>query len=294
MLFSTYQQEAEKTDQTEARNADAMTGIMVPLLGLAGETGTLLTEYKKYLRDGAAYRIFNEKIAEELGDILWYVSTIATKQGLDLESIARSNLAKVFDRWHEHSSPLFGPKLFDDGRQESEQFPRRFDVVVNTVVDDDGKERVLLTLDEEPLGDPLRDNTYEDDGYRLHDVFHLSYVAVLGWSPVMRKLFRKKRKSDPLLDENEDGGRAQVIDEAISALVFEEARKTSFFENVQSLDYELLRTIKGLTTRLEVGRCSGKQWEVAILSGFEVWRALRNRRSGTIRCDLIQGTIKLI
>ncbi len=271
-----------------------MTGIMVPLLGLAGETGTLLTEYKKYLRDGAAYRIFNEKIAEELGDILWYVSTIATKQGLDLESIARSNLAKVSDRWHEHSSPLFGPKLFDDGRQESEQFPRRFDVVVNTVVDDDGKERVLLSLNGEPLGDPLRDNTYEDDGYRLHDVFHLSYVAVLGWSPVMRKLFGKKRKTDPLLDENEDGGRAQVIDEAISALVFEEARKTSFFANVQALDYELLRTIKGLTTRLEVGRCSGKQWEVAILSGFEVWRALRNRRSGTICCDLIAGTIKLI
>ncbi|MBA9900917.1 nucleoside triphosphate pyrophosphohydrolase family protein [Burkholderia cepacia] len=294
MLFSTYQQEAEKTDQTEARGADAMTGIMVPLLGLAGETGTLLTEYKKYLRDGTAYRIFNEKIAEELGDILWYVSTIATKQGLDLELIARSNIAKITDRWHENSSPLFGPKLFDDGRPENEQFPRQFDVVVSAVTDDDGKERILLSLNGNPLGDPVRDNTYEDDGYRLHDVFHLSYVAVLGWSPVMRKLFGRKRKSDPLLDENEDGGRAQVIDEAISALVFEEARKTSFFADVPSLDYELLRTIKGLTARLEVARCSGRQWETAILSGFDVWRALRERRSGTIRCDLIEGMIKLI
>ncbi|WP_150575724.1 nucleoside triphosphate pyrophosphohydrolase family protein [Pandoraea aquatica] len=294
MLFSTYQKEAEKTDQTENRNSDAMTSTMVPLLGLAGEAGSLLTEYKKYLRDGAAYKIFDEKIAEELGDILWYVATIATRQGLDLESIAKGNLSKISDRWYEHSNPLFGAKLFDEELSQSEQFPRKFDVVVRTIRDEDGKERVKLSLDGAPLGDDLRDNTYEDDGYRLHDVFHLSYVAVLGWSPVMRKLFGKKRKSNPQVDENEDGGRAQVIDEAISALVFEVASKTSYFDDVTTLDYDLLRTIKGLTSRLEVGRCSGKQWEDAILKGYKVWRALRERGEGTIHCDLVRRTISLL
>lgn len=294
MLLSAYQQEAERTDQTAARKAGDLVGLMVPLLGLAGETGTLLTEYKKYLRDGDAYKIFKEKIAEELGDILWYVANLATKAGLNLDDVAQQNISKITDRWHEQSSPLFGPKLFDDGYTSSEQFPREFDIEVKSVTDADGRQRVQLFKDGEPFGDPLRDNTYEEDGYRLHDVFHLSYVAVLGWSPVMRKLFGKKRRSNPAVDENEDGGRAQVIDEAISALAFEEAMKNTFFAGVESVDYELLRTIKTLTSRLEVARCSAKEWERAILSGYAVWRALREKGEGTIRCDLLKQTIELI
>ena len=39
------------------------------------------------------------------------------------------------------------------------------------------------------LGDPVTDNTHDDDGYRFHDVMHLANMAVLGWSPVMRSLF---------------------------------------------------------------------------------------------------------
>ena len=41
--------------------------VIVPLLGLAGEAGGLLSEYKKYLRDGAAHRLFKERVGEELG-----------------------------------------------------------------------------------------------------------------------------------------------------------------------------------------------------------------------------------
>lgn len=294
MLLSEYQQEAEKTDQTLARREDELVRLMVPLLGLAGETGTLLTEYKKYIRDKDAYKIFKEKISEELGDILWYVANIATKSGLNLDDVAKQNIAKIFDRWHEQSSPLFGAKLLDDSYEEHEQFPREFEVEFKSAMEDDGKRRVRLFVDGRPFGDPLRDNAYEDDGYRLHDIFHLSYVAVLGWSPVMRKLFGKKRRSVPEVDENEDGGRAQVIDEAISALVFEEARKNNFFAGVESLDYELLRTIKTLTSRLEVNRHSAKQWETAILAGFTVWRALRENENAKIRCNLRQQTISVV
>lgn len=294
MKIAEYQVAAEKTDQTPEGVSKDIKSMMIPLLGLVGESGSLMTEYKKYLRDGDAYKLFHERIAEELGDILWYLANIATKTGLDLETIARQNLAKVSDRWHEQSSPLFGPKLFDDGYPTYEQFPRQFEMMVTTVQSSDGKSRTQLFYQDRRFGDQLGDNAYEDDGYRLHDVFHLSYVAILGWSPVMRGLFNCKRKSIPVTDENEDGGRANVIDEAISALVFAEAKKHSFFEGVNSIEYQVLRTIKDLTAHLEVGRCSGKQWERAILEGFRIWRALRENGDGKIVCDLLSSTIEFI
>jgi hypothetical protein len=54
----------------------------------------------------------------------------------------------------------------------------------------------------------------------LIDVFHLAYAAVLGWSPVTRKLLDRKRRSNPQVDLAEDGGRAIVIEEGIAAMAF--------------------------------------------------------------------------
>jgi NTP pyrophosphatase (non-canonical NTP hydrolase) len=284
MHFTEYQSNAEKTDQTQPATKTDIRPLMIPLLGLAGESGSLLTEYKKYLRDGDAYKIFHERISEELGDILWYISTIATKAGLDLEEIARKNLEKTSDRWHEQSSPLFGTKLFDDGDKPNEQFPREFVIEVRAALPASGKARVQLYYNGKPFGNELTDNAYEDDGYRLHDVFHLAFLAVLGWSPVLRGrvFFDCKRRSSPEVDEVQDGGRAAVIDEAIAALIFTEAKKHSFFEGVDKVQYEFLRTIKDLTAHLEVGRCSAKEWEIAILQAFQVWRALKNHGQGRI------------
>jgi NTP pyrophosphatase (non-canonical NTP hydrolase) len=96
MDFHHCQQEANKTDQVPGPEEQ---NIVVPLLGLAGEAGSLLTEYKKHFRDDDAYRIFTERIAEELGDILWYMANIATEAGLSLEEVAQGNLRKIHDRW---------------------------------------------------------------------------------------------------------------------------------------------------------------------------------------------------
>ena len=52
MKITEYQTAAEKTDQApEVKDLKAM---IIPLLGLVGESGSLMTEYKKYLRDGDA------------------------------------------------------------------------------------------------------------------------------------------------------------------------------------------------------------------------------------------------
>ena len=87
--FNSYQKEALRTDRVPARDgADETTAMIVPMLGLAGETGQLLSEYKKHLRDGEAHRLFKERVSEELGDLLWYIANVASKFDLSLSDIA--------------------------------------------------------------------------------------------------------------------------------------------------------------------------------------------------------------
>ncbi len=69
------------------------------------------------------------------------------------------------------------------------------------------------------VGDPLTDNTRRMDAYRFHDAIHLGFMAVLGWSPVMRALLRLKRKSSPEADECEDGARAIFAEEGLAAVL---------------------------------------------------------------------------
>ena len=71
--------------RTEKKVQTAGSDVIIPILGLAGEVGELLNEYKKKLRDGDAHERFSDRVAEELGDILWYVAATATKFGLDLD-----------------------------------------------------------------------------------------------------------------------------------------------------------------------------------------------------------------
>ena len=114
---------------------------------------------------------------------------------------------------------------------------------------------------------------------------------MLGWSPVTRTLLRRKRKSCPLLDEVEDGGRATVIEESLVALAFDYARRHRMLEGVSAIDFQLLRTIKDVTSHLEVKQCSTGEWEQAILQGFTVWRAILAGRGGRIAVDLDQRRI---
>ena len=126
MDFNSYQKEALRTDRVPARDgADDPVSLIVPMLGLAGETGQLLSEYKKHLRDGEAHRLFKERVSEELGDLLWYISNVASKFDLSLSEIATKNLAKVKQRWTtERAEPL----SFDATLSEGERLPRRFEV----------------------------------------------------------------------------------------------------------------------------------------------------------------------
>jgi hypothetical protein len=135
------------------------------------------------------------------------------------------------------------------------------------------------------MGDPLTDASHVDDGYRFHDVFHLGYATVLGWSPVTRKLLGRKRKSDATIDEAEDGGRAIVTEEGIAAMVFAYATSHNYLDGITRVDFPLLDIIKNLAAPFEVGIRTAADWEHAILTGFSAWRQLRENNGGTVILD---------
>lgn len=301
MELDEYQRRARVTDQN-SRPEDNACRIphepsrheVIPLLGLVGEVGGLLGEYKKVLRDGTSHRKFRDEVAEELGDILWYVANVATKYDLSLGEIAEHNLLKVNDRWR---SPVLGQELYDSHLPEQQQLPRRFEYAFEHRLID-GFTRITLydRLSDRPLGDALTDNSYEDDGYRYHDVIHLALAACLGWSPVLRKLLRSRRqvahRTPREIEEVEDGGRAQVIEEAIVAAAYVYASHHDFLEGVEAVDWQLLRHIKQLTSHVEVRNRTTKEWNDTLLAGFSVWRQLRDHGGGVVRGDLVARSIE--
>ena len=149
-----------------------------------------------------------------------------------------------------------------------------------------------MFVDGVQMGDPLTDNAYKPDGYRFHDVFHLACAAVLGWSPVVRKLLGRKRRSQPELDEIEDGGRAIATEEGISALVFAYARDHNWLEGVTSVDYDILKGNSNHDVeprsrpyaRQANGSARFSPW-------YHIWKQLQQNQGGKVALDLDKATI---
>ena len=301
MNLKEYQTRSSLTDQNpQAKDVELTSEYtakqraeIIPLLGLVGEVGGLLSEYKKMIRDGNKHQEFRELVAEELGDILWYVSTVATNFDLDLEKIANENLAKTQDRWHE---PDNKGKLYDHNCHINQQFPRNFSYMFSHA-DIKGVQKLVLTdtVTGENIGDPLTDNAYDDDGYRYHDVIHLAFVAYFGWSPIFRKLFRDKgiikSKRAAAVDEAEDGGRAKVIEEAIIAAAYVYADQHNFLDGIEAVDWKLIRHIQQMTAKLEVKDRKAWEWNKVLLQGFRVWRKLIEHKGGIVEGDLLTGNL---
>jgi hypothetical protein len=225
------------------------------------------------------------------GRLLGQLVLVSTSFGLELETIARQNLSKIYDRWPTTRKYF----LLPSGGDGYEQLPARLKVdfiqrkVGSRVV-------VVQQIKGLNIGDPLTDNSHRPDGYRFHDVFHLSYAAHLGWSPVIRALLKLKRKSKPELDENEDGARAIILEEGISTWIFNHARSgdRNLYADITTgrLDYALLKQIRNMVDGLMVAQCPLWQWENAILDGFRVFRELNENTGGSVLVDLQRHTLK--
>lgn len=289
LTFRGYQKQAILTNRVRG---DDLPSIIVPLLGLAGEAGSLLSEYKKWIREGDRYRPFTDQVAEEIGDILWYLANIAEKEGLDLQEIAEENLAKIADRFHSAAStPLFGTDRYDVAYPDNEQLPLSLTVEFREI-EVDGKNKLETTINGRKFGDSLTDNSHVDDGYRFHDVFHFTNAIMLGWSPIVRRTLGVKRKSVPQVDEVEDGARAGVTEEAISAVVFGYAKDFSYFQGSDTVEFSLLRMIKQMTAPFEVRDKGLRQWEITILEGYKVWREMVTNKGGTFIGDAKDRSVR--
>jgi NTP pyrophosphatase (non-canonical NTP hydrolase) len=373
-----YQKQALLTDQRPSGETD----LAFPLLGVFGETGSLLSEVKKKQRDPVAYVGYQDSVVEELGDVLWYISALAARArigldelavnldrtladwqvsgsppmtfaaidaqvadvaaspspafertllalagevgllmtdqnagrlernrsalkgrlvavlralrsaaheaGVTLEVAARANLAKIFDRW---PTDRVYPPLFDESFPAHEQLPRHL-VIDIAEVEINSRKMSQLSRDGARLGDPLTDNREEDDDYRFHDVFHLSYAAHLGWSPTLRRLLRVKRKSDPRIDEVQDGARAVLIEEGIATWIFNHGQRLALFDGITSLDYGLLKSVRRFVAGYEAETSPLWLWEEAILRGYEIFRAVSAHRGGRVTVDLQERSIR--
>jgi len=269
--FAEYQKMVERTDERKQRT--------IALMGLVGEIGDLHSMMKKLLlqKDNPSFR---EELREEFGDVLWYLTSLASLYKIPLQEIAEAN-AKKAESLYSAGSVV----NFDGGFPTDERLPRKFTVnFYEKPLERDVY--VKISVNSIVIGDALTDNSHEDDGYRYHDVFHLAYAAVLGWSPVIRALLKRKRKSNTKIDEVEDGARAAIIEEAISILIFNQAEKRGWYADSSSIDIGLLKTIRRMAGSLEVKACTAKQWQNAISQGYAAFAELKRNSGGDVIVDL--------
>lgn len=103
MTIDDYQQAALRT----ARDAD---GALPPLwylaLGLTGEAGEVANLVKKFERHGKPFDA--DALADELGDVLWYLAVSAQAAGLSLSDVAERNVEKLRARYPDGFRPAGG------------------------------------------------------------------------------------------------------------------------------------------------------------------------------------------
>lgn len=309
MEISAYQRSASETSQLQLGGPH---GAIAPMLGLASETGSILNVYRRYLRDGIGLAANREFLRMRLGDLLWYTAAVASACDLDLEEIALANLDRARDRYPlRRSGPGHGDMLpaFDAGYQDRERFPRRLVIDARERSHASGRRAALLILvSAEPnafpdgpvtsrgkpqgfrvgagLGDPLTDNARQADAYRFHDAIHLGFMAVLGWSPVMRSLLRLKRKSSPEADECEDGARAIFAEEGLAAVLSRLAPSRTGFLNPASIDGDVIEVARAAVAGLEAEAAPGWLWQAAIHQGFRAMHNLGENGGGYLIADL--------
>ena len=257
-------------------DADAMSDAFT----LGADAGALLATLQQKT---------DNSVVESQLDTIWHaLLRVSSAVDIDLCEAARRNLEKTQSRW-----PLAreSVRLFDDNCAEEEQLPRTL-VVEFRQIERGDKQVVLLRCNGLNFGDRLSDNIDEPDFYRFHDIFHLAHAVYLGWSPVARALLNCKRKSDPRVDENQDGARARIIEEAVSAIVFSRAKETHFYDGIDHVDYDLLKTISEFVRGFEVEKIPLWQWDEAIRNGYRVFRDLQANGGGTVNVDLIKRDLR--
>ena len=209
-------------------------------------------------------RSFLEKNIWKILKIIFYV---INKNNLSKKELFENNIKKNMLLWVNPDKIYFRDKDYS----LHEQLPRKAQIEFIKISD----KKIIMRMNNRNLGDHLDDNSSIEDFYRFHDIFHWSYVAFLGWSPVLRALLKAKRKSKFTIDHEQDGARAVILEESISLQIFKYAQKNNFFEGINFVEFNLLKSIRNLTQGLEVENVTHLEWEHTIKAGFKVFRKMK-------------------
>ena len=99
--FDAYQALALRTASPQSTESE-LTMLNSAALGLSGESGEIADHVKKIVYHGHPLdEETRDKIAKEIGDILWYCAMASRGIGIDLAEIARMNVEKLRKRYLE-------------------------------------------------------------------------------------------------------------------------------------------------------------------------------------------------
>jgi NTP pyrophosphatase (non-canonical NTP hydrolase) len=96
MDFNQYQELAARTLNTEKSLELTLVNMS---MGLVGESGETVDYMKKVLFQGHEFNV--ERLASELGDVLWYVAGMCTALNIDMKEVAQYNIEKLVKRYPE-------------------------------------------------------------------------------------------------------------------------------------------------------------------------------------------------
>jgi NTP pyrophosphatase (non-canonical NTP hydrolase) len=94
MTFEQYQEFASRTLNP---NLNIQDRIIEACFGITGESGELIDHVKKHLFH--KHEINKTYIEKEIGDILWYISSLASVLNLSFQDIAEININKLYKRY---------------------------------------------------------------------------------------------------------------------------------------------------------------------------------------------------
>ena len=100
MKLDEYEKIALSTLSSRHSYGEISPALMDQVLGLVGESGEVAEKFKKLIRDknGTLNTEDKNEIIKELGDVLWYITTIAHLLNSDLETVAKNNNEKLLSR----------------------------------------------------------------------------------------------------------------------------------------------------------------------------------------------------
>jgi NTP pyrophosphatase (non-canonical NTP hydrolase) len=90
MTLDEYQKAAARTLNVRLNDQEK---LLDAAAGIAEEAGEVLAHVRKHLYQGR--ELSRERVAEELGDVLWCVAAVATMCDLELSAVATQNQLKL-------------------------------------------------------------------------------------------------------------------------------------------------------------------------------------------------------